>query len=80
MSDSENLPATPEAAAPEVIEEREGMFGVQGTGDTSGFGGLKRSVVLPGATPKPYGSWFDGACWRTRRTLTGRPSETNRSS
>ncbi|WP_427888475.1 NADH-quinone oxidoreductase subunit C [Kribbella sp. GL6] len=61
MSDSENLPATPEASAPEVIEEREGMFGVTGTGDTSGFGGLKRNVVLPGATPKPYGSWFDGA-------------------
>ncbi|SPP98999.1 protein of unknown function [Bradyrhizobium vignae] len=26
------------------------------------------------------GSWIDGADWRMRRTLTGVPSETNRSS
>ena len=36
-----------------------GMFGVQGTGDTSGFGGLvRRRPVLPSAT-RPFGGWFD---------------------
>ena len=68
MSDTqpENLPATSAASdaqtpQAEVIEQREGMFGVRGTGDTSGFGRLKRQIALPGSTPKPYGSWFDGA-------------------
>jgi len=62
----ENLPATSPAGdaqtpAAEVVDQRKGMFGVRGTGDTSGFGGLRRQVALPGGTPKPYGSWFDGA-------------------
>ncbi|HLL64743.1 MAG TPA: NADH-quinone oxidoreductase subunit C [Micromonosporaceae bacterium] len=36
-----------------------GMFGVGGTGDTSGFGGLmrRRSTVVD--SPKPYGGYFD---------------------
>ncbi|MGU3433518.1 NADH-quinone oxidoreductase subunit C [Actinomycetes bacterium M1A6_2h] len=38
-----------------------GMFGVRGTGDTSGYGRLERSVPLPGRTPRPYGGWFDEA-------------------
>lgn len=41
------------------ITYREGMFGVQGSGDTSGFGGLERAFVLPGDTSRPFGSWFD---------------------
>nr|WP_228764991.1 NADH-quinone oxidoreductase subunit C [Aeromicrobium yanjiei] len=43
----------------EVVEIREGAFGAHGTGDTSGFGGLTRPVVMPGASQKPYGGWFD---------------------
>lgn len=43
----------------EVVEVREGAFGVHGTGDTSGFGGLRRPVVMPGASTPPYGGWFD---------------------
>jgi NADH-quinone oxidoreductase subunit C len=36
-----------------------GMFGVHGTGDTSGFGRLvRRRPVVPG-TERPYGGWFD---------------------
>ncbi|MGZ0150726.1 NADH-quinone oxidoreductase subunit C [Kribbella sp. WER1] len=77
MSDSqpENLPATSAASdaqtpQAEVIDQREGMFGVRGTGDTSGFGGLKRQVALPGATPRPYGSWFDGAVDRLEGLTT----------
>jgi NADH-quinone oxidoreductase subunit C len=38
---------------------RTGMFGVRGSGDTSGFGGLQRRVPVPVGTPKPYGSYFD---------------------
>ena len=47
------------AEAREVIGERHGMFGVSGSGDTSGYGGLRRPVELPGATPPPYGGWMD---------------------
>ncbi|HET7355275.1 MAG TPA: NADH-quinone oxidoreductase subunit C [Nocardioidaceae bacterium] len=53
------LPVEPEALQPEVIEVRRGMFGVTGSGDTSGYGGLVRPVTMPGGTPRPYGGWFD---------------------
>ncbi len=50
-----------EAAVPreEVIETRQGMFGVRGTGDTSGYGGLTRNVEFPSASQPPYGGWWD---------------------
>lgn len=35
------------------------MFGVKGTGDTSGYGGLVKSVTQPGSSQRPYGSYFD---------------------
>mgnify|MGYP000042847510 FL=1 len=44
---------------PEVIGTRRGMFGVRGSGDTSGYGRLVRDIVLPGSSPRPYGSYFD---------------------
>ena len=37
----------------------QGMFGANGTGDTSGFGGLVRSTQTPGSSERPYGSYFD---------------------
>jgi NADH-quinone oxidoreductase subunit C len=37
--------------APETVEVRRGMFGPTGTGDTSGYGGLVRTVQMPGAPP-----------------------------
>ncbi len=43
----------------EVIGERRGMFGVHGSGDTSGYGRLVREVALPGSSPRPYGGYFD---------------------
>ena len=43
----------------EVVDVRHGMFGVAGTGDTSGFGGLVRPVAMPGPSERPYGGWFD---------------------
>lgn len=48
-----------QAAGAEVIGVRHGMFGVTGSGDTSGYGGLVRPVTLPGSTPAPYGGYFD---------------------
>lgn len=39
--------------------ENRGSFGVKGTGDTSGYGGLVRTKVNPGSTERPYGSYFD---------------------
>lgn len=42
----------------EVIGTRRGMFGASGTGDTSGYGRLVRSVALPGGSPRPYGQYF----------------------
>jgi NADH-quinone oxidoreductase subunit C len=57
---SDNLPATTEPTA-EVVSVRKGMFGVSGPGDTSGYNGLVRTVVMPGPSTRPYGDWFDEA-------------------
>ena len=38
---------------------RTGMFGVHGTPDTSGYGGLKVRKAPPVSSPRPYGSYFD---------------------
>jgi NADH-quinone oxidoreductase subunit C len=43
----------------EVIETRQGMFGVHGTGDTSGYGGLTRTIEFPPASVPPFGGWWD---------------------
>jgi NADH-quinone oxidoreductase subunit C len=39
----------------EVIGVRKGMFGANNGGDTSGYGGLRRTVALPGSTSRPFG-------------------------
>ncbi|MBF9128618.1 NADH-quinone oxidoreductase subunit C [Plantactinospora sp. S1510] len=36
-----------------------GMFGIHGSGDTSGFGGLVRQRVDVVDSPRPYGGYFD---------------------
>jgi NADH-quinone oxidoreductase subunit C len=38
---------------------RQGMFGVQGWGDTSGYGGLKLPAYVPPPAQRPYGGGFD---------------------
>jgi NADH-quinone oxidoreductase subunit C len=43
----------------EIIDVREGSFGAHDTGDTSGFGGLRRPVAMPGPSAPPFGGWFD---------------------
>lgn len=48
------------APGPEdVIKVRRGLFGANGSGDTSGYGRLVTEAALPGATPRPYGGYFD---------------------
>jgi NADH-quinone oxidoreductase subunit C len=55
-----SAPETPPAAADdEVIDVRRGMFGINGSGDTTGYGRLVREITLPGSTPRPYGRYFD---------------------
>ncbi|SCX11758.1 NADH-quinone oxidoreductase subunit C [Mycolicibacterium fluoranthenivorans] len=55
----------------EIIGERRGMFGVQGSGDTSGYGRLVREVALPGSSPRPYGGYFDDVVDRLATALGG---------
>ncbi|GAB2930627.1 NADH-quinone oxidoreductase subunit C [Rhodococcus aerolatus] len=38
---------------------RQGMFGTSGSGDTSGFGGLRLPAHSPAPATRPYGGWFD---------------------
>jgi NADH-quinone oxidoreductase subunit C len=38
---------------------QKGMFGITGTGDVSGFGGLVRLRPEVTGSPKPYGGYFD---------------------
>jgi NADH-quinone oxidoreductase subunit C len=52
------LPATTEPAS-EIVGVRTGMFGIRGTGDTSGYGGLTRAIAMPAPAERPYGGWFD---------------------
>ena len=59
---SENPPGGVPAATQgeaEVIGTRQGMFGVSGSGDTSGYGGLVRTITMPAPSPRPYGGEFD---------------------
>ena len=81
-TDEGGAPARREAGAAESQAPsggfRKGAFGVTGSGDTSGFGGLVR--VEPGgavalhSTDRPYGGWFDevtdGTCGSSAVTAT----------
>jgi NADH-quinone oxidoreductase subunit C len=63
--DTNQQPAVPDpaiAAGQERLTEpvaRTGMFGVSGTGDTSGYGGLQVRRPPRVTSPRPYGSYFD---------------------
>jgi NADH-quinone oxidoreductase subunit C len=66
-SPSEPVAGVPEPVAHEPGSEvatsgsgvRQGMFGVAGSGDTSGYGGLARTVSAPAPAQRPYGGWVD---------------------
>lgn len=51
------------------VDVTHGAFRTKGSGDTSGFGGLVRPVILPGATARPFGSWFDAAATKLEKEL-----------
>ncbi|WP_234320011.1 NADH-quinone oxidoreductase subunit C [Streptomyces sp. SBT349] len=53
-----DVPA-PRGEAGEAIAQRRGMFGADNGGDTTGYGGLARTVRMPGAGSRPYGGYFD---------------------
>jgi NADH-quinone oxidoreductase subunit C len=46
-------------ATTHAVGARRGMFGAEDTGDTSGYSGLIKPTLYPGATQPPYGGWFD---------------------
>jgi NADH-quinone oxidoreductase subunit C len=53
----ENVPAP--TGEVRTVGVRTGMFGVTGTGDTSGYGGLVAPIVYPAGAERPYGGWYD---------------------
>ena len=54
------FPVVPDGVAEiDLVGVRKGAFGSQGSGDTSGFGGLVAPIVMPGASIPPFGGWFD---------------------
>jgi NADH-quinone oxidoreductase subunit C len=73
MADKDLEPGQPSSAAMTSVEQgehearggvvagraRQGMFGAQGWGDTSGYGGLRLPAYVPPAAQRPYGGWFD---------------------
>lgn len=58
-SENGNLPARLGQERLEAPVVREGLFGVHGTPDTSGYGLLRVRKPLPASTQRPYGGYFD---------------------
>ncbi len=65
MTDSPDVPAEVAEVVPAdvptlpVVDVRSGMFGGSVGPDTSGYGGLVRTVELPAASVRPFGGWYD---------------------
>ena len=68
--DRSELAAAGQPAA-EVLETRRGMFGVRGTGDTSGYGGLTKTIEFPSAVQPPFGGWWDSVHDRLGQLFDG---------
>jgi NADH-quinone oxidoreductase subunit C len=66
----ENAPATLDQEV-NALGVREGMFGVSGTGDTSGYGGLVQPVVMPGFTRRPLEGWHEDIAGALEADLVG---------
>jgi NADH-quinone oxidoreductase subunit C len=61
VSEHETTPEVVPAGAAtfDVVDVRAGMFGTTDGGDTTGFGGLVRTVAIAPAATRPFGGWFD---------------------
>lgn len=60
------------AHAETVVETRRGMWGAAGgSGDTSGFGGIVRTISRPAPSARPYGEWFDAVVDRIEELVPG---------
>jgi NADH-quinone oxidoreductase subunit C len=57
--EAEPVGADIDAPAQTPPSPEKGMFGIQGTGDVSGFGGLVRRRPDLAGTPRPFGGYFD---------------------
>ncbi len=64
-------PVPADQSEKELIDVRRGMFGVHGTGDTSGYGRLVRQVTIDDGSPRPYGGYFDEVVDRLAEALKG---------
>jgi NADH-quinone oxidoreductase subunit C len=66
----ENAPATLD---PELrpVGTRQGMFGVTGTGDTSGYGGLVQPIVFPPSANRPFEGWHEDVAAALDTALAG---------
>ncbi|OLR91158.1 NADH-quinone oxidoreductase subunit C [Actinokineospora bangkokensis] len=66
-------PGDAEPKAPIVTgRERQGMFHIRGSGDTSGFGGLRLPAFSPAPAERPYGGWFDELADDLTAAMAGR--------
>lgn len=52
-----------------IVNESRGMFGVTGSGDTSGYGRLVRPTPKVCSSSRPYGGYFDEVVDRLAATL-----------
>ncbi|MGL5406946.1 MAG: NADH-quinone oxidoreductase subunit C [Propionibacteriaceae bacterium] len=53
-----------------VMAQRSGMWS-SGTGDTSGYSGMDRTVEMPGLAQAPFGGWFDEVYNRLHELVPG---------
>ncbi len=66
------VPAAPGDLQHEVVGMRRGAFGVFDSGDTTGYGGLAKPVMMPAGSEPPYGGWFDEVSQALAAGLEGR--------
>ena len=70
---SDQLPVVPDGVSQiDIIDVQHGAFGINGSGDTRGFGGLIDPRVLPEASLPPYGGWFDDLSEELELSLSAR--------
>lgn len=53
-----------------LVGRRDGMWS-RGTGDTSGYGGIQRTIHMPAGSQPPYGGWFDQVARRMDELAPG---------